>query len=86
MAQADLSPQQAQKNPTIATVLALIVPGAGHFYVRANGRGRGILTTVIVSLALLWWLDLWMLLPLLLPLFPRSPTKSRRCSASRPVG
>lgn len=67
MAQADLSSQPSQKNPTVATVLALIVPGAGHFYVGANGRGRGILAAVIVSLALLWWLDLWILLPLLLP-------------------
>jgi len=85
MAQADLSAQQPSKNPTLATVLGLIVPGAGHIYAGNWGRGLVILLTTALLLGLLWFLDLWVLLPLLLPFWLYSAWEARAIAQQRRI-
>lgn len=54
-------------SPTLATLLSLIVPGSGQAYTGRRERGGLILLTAALLLALLAWLNLWMLSPLALP-------------------
>jgi len=54
-------------NPTLATLFSLIAPGAGQVYVGRRERGALIFLMVGVLLALLAWLNLWVLAPLGLP-------------------
>ena len=45
----------ANKNPMLAALLSLVVPGAGQFYLRDWKRGLTIFVTALVSAFLIYW-------------------------------
>lgn len=73
-------------NPTLATLLSLIVPGAGQLYAGRRERGGLILLTAAVLLGLLAWLDLWLLAPLGLPFWLWQAWEARLLAQGRRPG
>jgi hypothetical protein len=55
----------ARANPMLCAVLAWLVPGAGHLYLRRWGRGALFLVVILISLAVGLGLEgkLWELIP-----------------------
>ncbi len=56
------------KNPGVAAILSLFIPGLGQIYAGRIGRGLLMLFIVIPLSVLLALFFFWLLLPLLLPL------------------
>src|SRR5215471_9355697 len=50
------APQPVPKNPTLAFLLSLIVPGLGQFYCRKNSRGAWTLVFFLVSAGVSLWI------------------------------
>src|SRR5713226_5996536 len=50
------APQPVLRNPTLAFLLSLLLPGLGQFYCRKNSRGAWTLAFSLISLGLTIWL------------------------------
>src|SRR5450830_1409533 len=48
-------PSSGSANPTLASVLSLIIPGAGQFYAKSRGRAALILGTTLGLAYLVQW-------------------------------
>jgi phosphonate transport system permease protein len=78
MARTDLDTQSPRKNASLAALLSLFVPGLGQIYLGHRERGRLIVLATAVLLALLWWLEMWYLLPLILPFWLYNAWEARQ--------
>ncbi|MDQ7028906.1 MAG: phosphonate ABC transporter, permease protein PhnE [Ardenticatenia bacterium] len=68
MERAEHVPQPAPANRRLlAPLLSFVFPGMGHIYAGRRERGMWIAITTATLLGLLWWLELWSLLPALVP-------------------
>ncbi len=85
MSQADSLPRTSH-NPTLATLLSLIVPGSGQAYTGKRERGLLILLTAGVLIFLLGWLNLWVLAPLALPFWLWQAWEARLYAQGRNPG
>ncbi len=50
-----MNPSSPSRNPLLATILSLFIPGAGQLYLRDRPRGLAIFITAIVSAILIYW-------------------------------
>lgn len=76
-------PQPPAQNTGVAAILSLFVPGLGQMYAGSHRRGQTILLTTVVVLALLGWLDLWLLSPALVPFWAWNVWEARLLAQGR---
>src|SRR6266571_2660176 len=50
------APQPIPRNPALAFLLSLLLPGLGHFYCRKNSRGAWTLVFFLLALGVTIWL------------------------------
>ena len=76
-------PQPSAPNGTVAALLSLLFPGLGQIYVGRHERGGWIALTALTLLGLLWWLNLWSLVPAMLPFWLWNAWEARTIALGR---
>ncbi len=73
------------RNPSLAALLSLLVPGLGQILSGRRERGVSVLLTTVVLLALVAWLKFWDLAPLILPFWLYNAWDARQLVLGRRV-